>query len=222
MSIKEIFREKWNETPFLILISFLLSFSIARLYVFILGEMGAASRIFPLERYILHHLYYGVALLIVAGWISINYKNKNLHRTAAVLYGAGLGIFFDELGLILTEFGSYWDSITYTISVVAILILLNIVFFSDFWKEVSSDLYAFVESGNLQRGPWSALNILKVADRTSEKIEKTKSITTAFAGVILIVSGFLILRYPQLIYYWVAAAFILSGIAYILQAMKNV
>ncbi|MFP4116670.1 MAG: hypothetical protein ACLFQ8_00045 [Candidatus Aenigmatarchaeota archaeon] len=71
-------------------------------------------------------------MIIIAGWISLDHKNKNLERLSAILYGLGLGIFFDEIGLLLTEFTDYWAGITYTSVVTISLFMLNFIFFKDF------------------------------------------------------------------------------------------
>ncbi|MFP4115902.1 MAG: hypothetical protein ACLFTQ_01725 [Candidatus Aenigmatarchaeota archaeon] len=221
MSWRDVIQEKSDEVPFLVFVSFLISFLAARIYVYFLGNVGTAADIFPFEKYILHHLYYGVGLLIIAGWISIIYKDKNLNRISAVIYGAGLGIFFDEVGLLLTEFADYWAGITYTVVVVISLLLLNIVFFSDFWEEVRSGVTAFAERHRLDRGPWNLMGMVDILEEVEDKMSQTRKITTVFVGIILIVTGILVIRYPSLIKYWVGGAFVLSGIAHLIEVAKK-
>lgn len=216
MPLKELFKGKRDEAPFLIFIAFLVSFTIARLYE--IFRVSGPSLNFG--RYTLHHLYYGIALLIIAGWIAINYKHKNLFHITALLYGAGLGIFFDEIGLILTHFGNYWDGITYTVVMTASLVLLNIIFFSDFWNSVGGNILSYVREKRLKYGPLNLMGLLDILNEAEEKMPKTRKLTSAFTGVVLVVAGIMILEFPDLIRYWVAAAFFLSGFAYFMRTIK--
>lgn len=52
-----------------------------------------------------------------------------------------------------------------------------------------------------------------MADRTT--------ITRIFTGLVLIVAGIMVFKIPELIKYWVAGAFFLSGIAYLLRTIKK-
>jgi len=221
MQRKDSLRKKSKEAPFLVFISFLVSFAVTRIYVYFLGNIGAAADIFPLEDYVLHHYIYGIVLLIAAGWVSIIYKDKNLHRMSALLYGTGLGIFFDEIGLLLTEFADYWAGITYSFVVVFSLILLNLIFFEDFWKEVGSGIGKFAKRHNLDHGPLALMGAVDLLNEVEEKMPETGRITAAFTGFILLVMGLLVILYPGLIRYWVGGAFALSGIAQIIQAVRG-
>ncbi len=50
---------------------------------------------------------------------------------------------------------------------------------------------------------------------------EAEKITTIFIGIVLIVAGIMILEYPRFVYYWVAGAFVLTGISYILRAVRE-
>src|SRR5437879_777918 len=60
----------------------------------------------------LHHFWYGIALISVAGWMGIAWRNERLYRLYAVLYGLGAGFVGDEVGLLLT-FNNYRSGLTY-------------------------------------------------------------------------------------------------------------
>src|SRR2546422_9422830 len=60
----------------------------------------------------LHHFWYGIALISVAGWMGIAWRNERLYRLYAVLYGLGAGFVGDEVGLLLT-FNNYESGLTY-------------------------------------------------------------------------------------------------------------
>lgn len=167
--------------------------------------------------YTLHHLYYGFALLAVAGWLAINYRDKNIYHITAVIYGMGLGVFFDEIGLLLTEFGNYYDSITYTVVLAFSLLLLNIVFFRDFWISVRTNIRSYAKEKKFIYGPLNLMGLINIVDEAEERMSQTKKITSVFTGLVLIGAGILVIEYPELIKYWVAGAFFLSGIAYIVR-----
>src|SRR5260370_7992484 len=60
----------------------------------------------------LHHFWYGIALISVAGWMGIAWRNERLYRLYAVLYGLGAGFVGDEVGLPL-KFGNYHPNLPF-------------------------------------------------------------------------------------------------------------
>jgi len=87
---------------FIVLIFFLISFSISRLYslhfhyyVYISG-------------YHIHHFYFGALALTLGGILGILSNNDNKRRIfiACVLIGIGMGMFADEIGLLINCTGS--------------------------------------------------------------------------------------------------------------------
>ena len=97
--VKSIFdiRNRNKSRLFIVLIFFLVSFSLARLYslyidvfVFIRG-------------YHIHHFYYGALALSLGGILGILKNHDNMKRIfiASALIGIGMGLFADELGLLL-------------------------------------------------------------------------------------------------------------------------
>ncbi|WGI17348.1 hypothetical protein [Methanonatronarchaeum sp. AMET-Sl] len=214
---EEEYSTTYKEAPLLIFISFLISFIVARLYVFYLGDIATGRDFFPFEYYMIHHFYYGVIFMIIAGWIAIIYKDKKIHRLAALLYGTGLGLFFDELGLLLTHFEDYWDPITYTAVVIIALILLNIIFFKNFWNIFGNELRTVIVDKKLHYGPFSLVGVVDIMDETQSKIPKTNRVVNIFMGIVLFAAGILVILYPTLLYYWVAAAFFLTGLSYLIK-----
>src|SRR3989338_4202984 len=88
---------KHNIKPFLIFITFLITFFIARAFVYIFP--GANLIIF---QYHIHHFYYGIILLAISNYISLISSNERLLRCCSILLGIGLGLIADELGILLT------------------------------------------------------------------------------------------------------------------------
>lgn len=71
----------------------------------------------------IHHFWYGIGLLSVAGWLAIAWRTERLSRLCAVLYGLGAGFVGDEVGLLLT-FGDYWTELTYQFFVAAMSLVI--------------------------------------------------------------------------------------------------
>src|SRR5437899_10179067 len=66
-----------------------------------------------------HHFWYGLALVIVAGWIGIALSDAWLGRNLAIVFGLGAGLIGDEVVLLL-NFGDYTYNLTEILFVVAI------------------------------------------------------------------------------------------------------
>ncbi len=143
--------EKNKRLPFIIGSSYLLSFITIRLMVILAGSVKNETVVaikegaIPSKLYIgrniiiygyhIHHFYFGILLLSIAGWLAI-VGNKNYSKEKlAVMYGVGLGLFMDEIGMLLTE-GYYYSSLSYLLGVLLLGILINIVYFPPFWKSV--------------------------------------------------------------------------------------
>lgn len=223
--------------PFLITISYLLSFLSIRLMVLIAGsaestfakiaKQGGTLEIdFYIGRNIIlfghhiHHFYFGILLISVAGWLSIVGSTKFTNRHLALMYGSGLGLLMDEIGLLLT-WGHYYSSLTYLLSLFLVGIFLNIIFFPDFWYEVRNNI--------LKSRPdfitWNTLlarsDFIKVVDNVSEELNKTERASLIFTGIAYVCVGILILLYPSFVYYWVAGIFIIQGVSSLINAWQK-
>jgi preprotein translocase subunit SecG len=121
------------------LLSFVASFSIARTFT-ILTSFGVFVRGIHI-----HHFWFGVALLAIGGWLGIIYEGERITRIAAILFGAGGGLFGDEAGLLLT-FGNYWTNITYTLVIVFLAIALMMILVARYWQSIRDDFTEFLRS----------------------------------------------------------------------------
>jgi hypothetical protein len=67
-------------------------------------------------------------MLAIVGWLAIvGVRTERLDRAYALVYGLGLGLIGDEVGLLLT-FGNYYSELTYQIFVGAVgLIILGLL-----------------------------------------------------------------------------------------------
>jgi hypothetical protein len=95
-------RKQNKKRLFVVLVFFLISFSIARLY----------SLYFHFYVYIsgyhIHHFYFGALTLALGGILGIMNNNDNKRRLfiACGLIGTGMGLFADEIGLLLNSTNS--------------------------------------------------------------------------------------------------------------------
>lgn len=144
-----------KKLPFLIGISYLLSFIFIRLSVLIAGSVkhdtvvaikeGIINRNIYIGRniiiygYHIHHFYFGIFLMGIAGWLAIVDNKKFSKVKLAIMYGAGLGLFMDEIGMLLSE-GDYFSPLSYLLGIFLLGILINIIYFPPFWNSVRENV----------------------------------------------------------------------------------
>jgi amino acid transporter len=87
----------------------------------------------------LHHFWYGIALISVAGWMGIAWRNERLYRLYAVLYGLGAGFVGDEVGLLLT-FNNYQSELTYLFFIAAISFVIIATLFLRYRSQLTEEL----------------------------------------------------------------------------------
>ncbi|HVH16533.1 MAG TPA: hypothetical protein VNA15_12575 [Candidatus Angelobacter sp.] len=87
----------------------------------------------------LHHFWYGIALISVAGWMGIAWRNERLYRLYAVLYGLGAGFVGDEVGLLLT-FGNYQSELTYLFFIAVISFVIIATLFLRYRAQLTEEL----------------------------------------------------------------------------------
>ena len=87
----------------------------------------------------LHHFWYGIALISVAGWMGIAWRNERLYRLYAVLYGLGAGFVGDEVGLLLT-FNNYQSELTYLFFIAAISFVIIATLFLRYRAQLTEEL----------------------------------------------------------------------------------
>ncbi|OGN28149.1 MAG: hypothetical protein A3A33_02230 [Candidatus Yanofskybacteria bacterium RIFCSPLOWO2_01_FULL_49_25] len=133
--LKNIFthRQERNQLLYILLSFFLGSFAVARLVSVLTGKS------IYFRGYQIHHFYFGMLVLSIGGIIGLLSKNKRPLRFAGALMGVGIGLFADEIGLLLNcttqssyrncvyQFPDYMDIIG-TI-VLAIILLVALVGF---------------------------------------------------------------------------------------------
>jgi hypothetical protein len=164
----------------LALVSFIASFTTARTF----------TTLYPNTRligggYHIHHFWFGLAMLVIGGWLGISYQNDRSDRFASVIFGAGGGLVGDEVGLLLT-FGEYWTGITYTFIIVVSSVAAVAILFNTYQKIIRNEFYNFL-IGDF--GFYFGVFLTTVS--TAFLIE-ADNITTIVILSVLAVAGFLI------------------------------
>lgn len=167
-----------------------------------------------------HHFYFGILLIALAGWIAIVGVPSLSRRWQALCYGAGLGLFMDEIGLLLT-WGDYYSSATYLLSLLVIGLFLSVVFFAPFWREFRRHVLNSAGHAVAWTTLPGATRLIKGADIVSEATSWTERTSLVFMGVLYLVIGVLILVYPRFLYYWVAGAFLIHGASSLVRAWQR-
>jgi len=112
----------------IVLIAFLCSFVGARLY-----SLYIVSSIY-FHGYHIHHFYFGMLFLSVGGVIGILSVHRKFLQIAGALIGIGIGLFADEIGLLLNCTTAYRECLyafpgisDIVILITALIVLLIIV-----------------------------------------------------------------------------------------------
>lgn len=115
------------ELQFIITVSFLITFTAARALVVLYGETKPSLEIW-IGNYHVHHFFFGILLLSISGWTSLVGSRRKYKLVSAMLYGGGLGLLIDEVGLLLT-WGNYWATQSYIFSIIMVFIFLSIILY---------------------------------------------------------------------------------------------
>lgn len=128
--LNHLMKEK-KQLGFIVFFCFLVSFVLIRLST---AYVALRHGVFIyIGEYHIHHFYIGIGLIIVASWIAIFGFRERLRHLAAALFGIGLGILIDEVGLLLSEMTEYWAQESYTSFVVLCLTILTLIFLDRAW-----------------------------------------------------------------------------------------
>jgi hypothetical protein len=148
---KKHIQDKKEEPRFLILTSFLITFIVARLTVY-----GIMNHVLPkpfgffyLDGTHIHHLVYGVILLLVAGFIRIPQFGKSFVRFSSVLYGVGAALTLDEFSLLIhfnpnVYFGPQ-GRISLDVAFIFLLFCLAFLWHGKFWHHVAGEILSWFQ-----------------------------------------------------------------------------
>jgi len=115
-------REAADHYVFLTLLSFAASVSLTRLFLSLTGypQVGGG------ELHIAHMLWGGL-LLYVASLLPLLFANRRVYSMGALLAGAGIGLFIDEVGKFITQRNDYFFPVS--ASIIYMLFLLTLALF---------------------------------------------------------------------------------------------
>lgn len=114
----------------LVLATFLLVFMAARVLVFMIMSRRVPDLYVHAHGTHIHHLNYGIFLLSVVGAVLIFLKPRGRQLSAAAIaYGVGLALTFDEFGMWLHLGGPYWQRASFD-AIVVIAALLALIGFA--------------------------------------------------------------------------------------------
>jgi hypothetical protein len=131
-----------------ILYSFLLTLVITRILVLLIQSGRMPYIYLDVGGTHIHHLNYGIFLLAAVGAFMIFWRPTTGWPlgTAAVFYGIGLALTFDEFGMWLRLGGSYWQRVSFD-AIVIIAAVLALVAYTPGWQQV-------------RRSQWAAASVL--------------------------------------------------------------
>ncbi|HEX9008113.1 MAG TPA: hypothetical protein VF837_02525 [Patescibacteria group bacterium] len=120
-----------KEIPFLIMISFLGTFTLSRIVTFVFPEIFLKVRGIHV-----HHFSYGIFLLAILGYFLLTQpRTPKTRLRLSLFYGIALGLSMDEFAMWIQLEDNYYNRSSYDAIVLITLILLNIIYFEDFWKK---------------------------------------------------------------------------------------
>jgi len=103
-------RETAHQLARMSLFGFLMTFMLARVFVFLIMSKAMPNLYFFMGGTHVHHLNYGIFLLAaVAGYSVFRRPTGRGAEITALLYGVAMGLTFDEFGMWLHLGGSYWQ-----------------------------------------------------------------------------------------------------------------
>lgn len=119
--------DKYKDQHFWILSAFIPTFVIARLFVHNYPHLFLQT-----HGHHVHHFTYGVVILAVSGYLAIVRKGKP-PIWLAILFGIGLGLAIDEIGMWLHLTDHYYNETSENALIITTAFLINIVYFRQFW-----------------------------------------------------------------------------------------
>lgn len=119
---------------FLGLLAFIVSFSGARIFTTLHPHTWVI-----IDGVHVHHFWYGLAMVTVAGWLGIISTLPTHRRLYALVFGLGAGLIGDEVGLLLT-FGNYYSELTYVFGVGFIVVALLLLLLTSYRDRLKDDV----------------------------------------------------------------------------------
>lgn len=161
-TIKQVYKKhirgQDKEARFFVLVSFTITFILVRLtvygikYHFLPSALFGDVRVHDLH---VHHLVFGIILLLIAGVVRIPRLDDNHIHLSSIMYGIGAALTLDEFSLWLrldpdAYFGAQ-GRISIDAVVLFLLLLISTILFGSFWSRV---FHNTVTHFVFRRRPW--------------------------------------------------------------------
>ena len=114
-----------------ILFSFLITFIIARLIVYMVLGHWVPNFFLTVRGVHVHHFTYGVFILAIVGLYLILLRpdvRARMFEVAVMTYGVGLALTFDEFGMWIRLQDNYWVRQSYDAVIVIVFLFLNLAY----------------------------------------------------------------------------------------------
>jgi hypothetical protein len=112
------------------LFGFIVTFVLARIFVFLIMAKEMPNLYFFMRGTHVHHLNYGIFLMAaVCGYSVFRRPTGRAAEITALLYGVAMGLTFDEFGMWLHLGGSYWQRASVD-AVIVVAALFGLVAFA--------------------------------------------------------------------------------------------
>ena len=120
------------------LFAFILTFVLARVFVFLIMAGEMPNLYFFMHGTHVHHLNYGIFLMAaVCGYSVFRRPTGRAAEITALMYGVAMGLTFDEFGMWLHLGGSYWQRASVD-AVIVVSALFGLVAFASTLKKFES------------------------------------------------------------------------------------
>ena len=131
-------RETAHKLARLALFGFIVTFILARVFVFLIMSKAMPNLYFFMHGTHVHHLNYGIFLLAAVGGYSVFRRPAGrAAEITALMYGVAMGLTFDEFGMWLHLGGSYWQRASVD-AVIVVAALFALVAFASTLKKIES------------------------------------------------------------------------------------
>lgn len=96
---------------FLVLASFLVTFGIVRFITHAIRDhwFGFIHNVQTSGGLHIHHMVWGIILVLIAGYLAIDFPGRRLQPYLAIAFGIGAALVLDEFALILNLKDVYWE-----------------------------------------------------------------------------------------------------------------
>ena len=127
------------------LFGFIVTFILARVFVFLIMARLMPNLYFFMGSTHVHHLNYGIFLLsAVCGYSVFRRPTGRAAEITALLYGVAMGLTFDEFGMWLHLGGSYWQRASVDAAIVVAAVFAFISFIRSLEKYEARHFWAFI------------------------------------------------------------------------------